>query len=334
MDNLQPLIKISEIIAKEKYDKLLDQETLVLQNWLAESPDNKVIYNKLQNGEKLVIELNELGKFDPEKAFEKVEENISAKRLLFKVNRINPNYIKYAAAIAALVICSYLLILKIHKPETPHYVINIVQGSQKAILVTANNQKIVLDSTNNKQIIKNDLAEIVNSGSVLSYTKNDSINNSADIIAYNTLITPRGGEYTLVLSDGTTVKLNADSKLIYPVIFIGNTREVTLEGEAFFKVAKSDITPFIVKAYNINVKVYGTIFNVSAYSNESLVQTTLVEGSVGVSLKTRSDPEQKIKPDQQFTYNKATGISNTKEVNAGQFIAWTKRHVCIRKRTY
>src|SRR5271157_1975141 len=117
MDNLQPLIKISEIIAKEKYDKLSDQETLILQNWLAESPDNKVIYNKLQNGEKLIIELNELEKFDLEKAFTKVEENISEERLFFNINRIIPNYIKYAAAIAALVICSYFFILKIHKPE-------------------------------------------------------------------------------------------------------------------------------------------------------------------------------------------------------------------------
>lgn len=98
-----------------------------------------------------------------------------------------------------------------------------------------------------------------------------------------------------------------------------------MEGEAFFEVTKSDKSPFIVKANNVNVTVYGTVFNISAYSNESKVQTTLVEGSVGVSIinnKTLSG--QKIKPGQQFIYDKGTGNIATKEVDTEKYIAWAK----------
>ncbi|RPH31901.1 MAG: FecR family protein [Bacteroidales bacterium] len=201
----------------------------------------------------------------------------------------------------------------------------IVAGKQKAILITANNQQIELDSTDNKQIINSELAQIVQSGSTLSYSKNDSIDNTIKAIEYNTLITPRGGEYKLVLSDGTEVMLNSSSRLIYPVVFNGISREVILEGEAYFKVTKSKETPFIVKANDVNVTVYGTVFNILAYSNENLIQTTLIEGSVGISLNNINlESEIKIKPGQQLTYSKDTRNAETKEVNTELFTAWTK----------
>ena len=109
---------------------------------------------------------------------------------------------------------------------------------------------------------------------------------------------------------------------------------MALEGEAFFKVTKSKKTPFIVKADNVNVTVYGTVFNVSAYNNESLVQTTLIEGSVGVSLISSKETEVKIKPGQQHIYNRGSGNTETKEVNTEQFIAWTKGMFCIPERAY
>ena len=143
-------------------------------------------------------------------------------------------------------------------------------------------------------------------------------------VAYNTLITPRGGEYKLILSDGTEVLLNSGSKLRYPVVFNGNSREVELEGEAFFKVAKMHKT-FIVKADKINVTVYGTVFDVFAYENEDKVRTTLVEGSIGVSVNGNNvNKGVKIKPGQQFSYDKADGSNETNEVDVERYIAWTK----------
>ncbi len=156
--------------------------------------------------------------------------------------------------------------------------------------------QIVLDSSNKEEILRDGLTNIIHSGSTLSYNKSDSIDNVKNVTEYNTLITPRGGEYTLFLSDGTEVILNSGSKLKYPVVFNHNNREVELEGEAFFRVTKSKKSPFIVKTNDVNVTVYGTVFNVSAYNNENLIQTTLIEGSVGVSLNdSQSESEVKIR---------------------------------------
>ena len=98
-----------------------------------------------------------------------------------------------------------------------------------------------------------------------------------------TLKTPRGGEYSLVLGDGTKIWLNADSKLTYPSIFRGNTREVRLTGEGYFKVKEDANRPFIVHTEKQSVQVLGTEFNIKAYHEEAICMTTLVKGKVQVN---------------------------------------------------
>jgi ferric-dicitrate binding protein FerR (iron transport regulator) len=120
------------------------------------------------------------------------------------------------------------------------------------------------------------------------------------------------------------VILNSGSKLKYPLVFNDNSRQVELEGEAFFKVKKSQKTPFVVKTNDINVTVYGTVFNVSAYTGENFIKTTLVEGKVGVTLNNmKSASEIKLMSGQQLTYDRGTGNAETTDVNTGQFTAWT-----------
>lgn len=326
MEKLYPLFKIAALIAKEKIEGLSTSEKEIVQRWISENENNSSLYKKLQDGEILATDLHELKKFDSNKAFIKIDERITKETRRFKIIRMIPDYMKYAAVVVLLIIGSYFIINKVVQDKPSPYVQNnILPGKQRAILITAGNQQIVLGNPDKKQIIKEGSANIVNSGSVLSYHKNDSVDHAQGTISYNTLITPRGGEYTLVLSDGTMVMLNADSKLIYPVVFDSNVREVKLEGEAFFKVAISAKVPFIVKANDINVTVYGTVFNVAAYNNENQVQTTLVEGSVGVHINSDiTKSETKITPGQQLTFNKNTGKTETREVNTELFTAWTK----------
>lgn len=102
------------------------------------------------------------------------------------------------------------------------------------------------------------------------------------MIRYNTLFIPRGGEYQITLADGTKVWMNSDSKLIFPVRFPGNKREVILEGEAYFEVAHDTTRPFYVKACGIDIRATGTAFNVMAYGNEPECKVTLVEGGVNI----------------------------------------------------
>ncbi len=325
MEHLSKLFEIASLVAKQKVGELSESEAKILQKWLSENEHNNEILRKLQDGNKLLSELKELKTFDEAKAYKKIEHLISTKRKQSNIFTLIPAYLKYTAALALLLVSSYFIISNLPKQINQQFTAStIFPGKQKAILITANNQQIVLDSTANKQIISNELAEVVNSGNTLSYNSNDSLLKLKNKTEYNTLITPRGGQYSVILSDGTQVMLNAGSKLIYPVVFNDISREVTLLGEAFFKVTKSKKVPFIVKVRDVNVTVYGTEFNVSSYNNESLIQTTLVEGSVGVSFSNKSIAEVKIKPGQQFNYNKIYESSEIKDVNTDQFIAWTK----------
>ena len=142
-------------------------------------------------------------------------------------------------------------------------------------------------------------------------------------VEYNTLVIPRGGEYELELADGTRVWLNSESKLIYPVRFSGDIREVQMEGEICFQVAKNEKQPFIVKTKDVAVKVLGTLFNMEAYSDTRGVVTTLVEGRINVS---NGQGERVVEPGQQVV---ATGDELVvTEVDAEQFISWT-RGICF-----
>lgn len=326
MENLDKIFEIARLIAKEKTDKLSASENKQLQTWLVENGRNKEIYRKLQDGEKLNKELNKLKKFDEQKAFKKIEEKILKERKQLKVFRFVPNFIKYAAAVAVLVACSYLIFTKTNTRQIVQYTQNtILPGKQKATLITTKNQEIVLSGSDSVQIIKEELTDIIISGSSLTYHYGESHDKTKNLVAYNTLITPRGGEFTLFLSDSTEVILNSGSKLKYPVVFDKNIREVVLEGEAFFKVKKSWKSPFIVKTNDMNITVYGTVFNVSAYDAESYIQTTLVEGKVGISLNSRlSEPEIKLTPGQQLTYSKGTNYTEKTDVDTRQFTAWTE----------
>lgn len=117
----------------------------------------------------------------------------------------------------------------------------------------------------------------------------------------NTLYTPAGQRAQLVLSDGTEVWLNAKSKLIYPARFTDEIRKVSIEGEAFFKVAKDPLRPFIVSAHNVDMRVLGTQFNVCNYPSSGYVQTSLLEGSVRVFFRDKESEDVILKPNQQVT---------------------------------
>jgi transmembrane sensor len=324
MEKPEIIFEIARLIAKEKTDKLSDSESNILKSWLEESDRNQGIYTKLQDGETVAKDLNELAKFDKNKAFKKVQRIISAERKQQKAFMPVPIFMKYAAAVAVLLVCSYLIVSIPSKHEAVRYTQNtILPGEQKAILITSGNKEVVLTNSDKVQILKDQLANIILSGSTLSYYNNPAVL-TKNVIGYNTLVTPRGGGFTLFLSDSTEVILNSGSKIKYPVVFNDTIRLVELEGEAFFKVTKSLKTPFIVKTNDVNVTVYGTVFNVSAYADESFTQATLVEGKVGVTLNNmKSGSEIKLMSGQQLTYNRGTGSTETTDVSTGQFTAWT-----------
>jgi transmembrane sensor len=134
------------------------------------------------------------------------------------------------------------------------------------------------------------------------------IKQTASPQAQNEILVPLGAKSHITLADGTKVWLNAGSKLKYPDGFSRDSREVYLEGEAFFDVKENNKRMFVVKTSNLDIKVYGTQFNVKSYPEENLIQTTLVKGSVAI--ETYSDNTQKkavfLKPNQTAIFYKST----------------------------
>ena len=135
----------------------------------------------------------------------------------------------------------------------------------------------------------------------------------------NTIQTPRGGQYQVVLPDGTRVWLNAASSLTYPTVFTGPDRRVQLNGEAYFEVARKKDQPFLVAAGNMQVNVLGTHFNLMAYDDENAIKTTLLEGAVKV---TKGDASYMLQPGQQASLDRSSGAFRILAVNVDEVVAW------------
>jgi transmembrane sensor len=156
----------------------------------------------------------------------------------------------------------------------------ITPGGNKAILTLQDGSTIVLDDAKDGTLAKQGNATVVKTASgQLVY---NGANNGEQKVSYNTMSTPRGGQYKLTLPDGTQVWLNSASSITYPTAFAGNERKVSITGEAYFEVAKDKTKPFHVKADSQDIEVLGTHFNVMAYADEDAIKTTLLEGSVKV----------------------------------------------------
>jgi transmembrane sensor len=173
---------------------------------------------------------------------------------------------------------------------------DIDPGGNKAVLILADGSKISLDDSQIGNITRqgNAVVSKTSDGQVvynLMHTDNKNTEVSSNIIQ-----TPVGGEYQVILPDGTKVWLNSSSKLEFPTAFIGKERIVKLSGEGYFEVAKNAAMPFKVKVNDIEIKVLGTHFNIMAYPDEGIAKTTLLEGSVNI---TRGENSKLLVPGQQ-----------------------------------
>ena len=168
-------------------------------------------------------------------------------------------------------------------------------GTSKAILMMADGKEVVLEQGQNLNILLNERVRVATSSQGIVY---EEYGKGMVTEEYNKLTTPVGGEYSLVLSDGTKVFLNADSELKYPVEFSDGKRIVDLKGEAYFEVHKDSLRPFIVRMNGAEVTVLGTSFNVNNYGEDTEIYTTLVNGSVRVS-SMKNKQEEILKPGMQ-----------------------------------
>ncbi|MCF2443569.1 FecR domain-containing protein [Dyadobacter sp. CY345] len=189
-------------------------------------------------------------------------------------------------------------------------------GGNKAILTLGDGSNIVLDNAGNGNLATQGNTDILKSkNGELVYKHNNA---EQEAIVFNSLTTPKGGQYHIVLPDGSKVWLNAASSLKFPTVFRGNERRVEITGEVYFEVAHNPKMPFIVKANDTEVAVLGTHFNVMAYPDEKSMRTTLLEGSVKVS---KGGKSALLTPGQQARLN-SNGINVLNNVNIEQEMAW------------
>lgn len=199
---------------------------------------------------------------------------------------------------------------------------DISPGGNKATLTLSNGRTIILNQTANGTLATQGVSRVIKLDSgELSY-RNTGEQAFQTAVQYNTLSTPRGGQYRLQLPDGTKVWLNAASSIHYPTAFTGKDRQVEITGEAYFEVAQEATRPFIVTAGNMEVKVLGTHFNINAYENETSINTTLLEGKVQIESLTDQKQAKIITPGQMVKLNRAGEMKLVRRADVEEEVAW------------
>ncbi|WP_292265414.1 FecR family protein [Butyricimonas sp.] len=304
-----------ELILKVLDGRATPEEILALFRWIETDSANEEYFNQLKKAWNLTSGPIS-SKEREEKEFQIYMDYIRSRRRTYNLHRIY----KYAAImILPLLAGIYLLQRELTVKDTRSVVVaaKIEPGGYKAILTTAMGNTISLFPSDQEAIQVDEHISVTNGQAGIVYNNTKSTETS---LQYNILQTPRGGEYTVTLSDGTRVYLNAASKIKYPVVFDEQKREVYLSGEAYFEVTKDVDRPFYVMTDAVRVKVYGTEFNVNTYSTRS-VQTVLVSGKVGISGKD-SKEEYMLGPSQLAEFSDEGVFKGIREVNPATYTAW------------
>lgn len=261
------------------------------------------------------------------------QENVNireewAREIIFsslKKGRSRKLYYGVAAAVVLLFVVAGYWFSK-EKSEVPP--VEVVQAEiapvqSRAILVLSSGEKVDL-AKSHEEIRERDGSVVqVDSNSGIRYDLSD--HGEKMELLYHKIVVPRGGEYVLILSEGTEVWLDAESELEYPVHFTGDSRDVRLKGKAYFKVTEDKDKPFIVRVGMFSVRVYGTEFNVNAYDPRR-VETVLVRGSVGFKANP-SMPECMLQPSELAITDTESGKSEVKRVDVQPYVAWKNKDI-------
>lgn len=224
--------------------------------------------------------------------------------------------VSIAAGILLPVIVVLLWVSTGEKQQVPEQVAQVIRhGELKAELVLADGTKRLLGKETVDSLFSQQGANIRVQDKGLNYQGDTAV---VAEVHYNTLRVPRGGEYSIALSDGTFVYMNSESELRYPVKFVGNERKVFLSGEAYFDVTSDKDHPFVVELKKSVVKVLGTSFDIRAYEDEDVVMTTLIRGKVAFS---SGDKKVILNPGEQGILDQ-TGEMEKREVDTYLYTAW------------
>lgn len=305
---------IARLIARYLSDEIGEEEQAELTRWRDESPENERLFQEICKEENIKQNMQKRQTFHAEDGWEGVQRKIQRHRFRHRIL----NICKYAAIFIFPVAIATVAIYKSGNEPQPLSQVEeqIVPGGKKAVLILDNGEAIDLKSTSGVELKEKDGTVIQVDSTVLNYQQAPA--RTSEKLAYNKVNVPRGGEYQLMLSDGSKVQLNSMSSIRFPVQFAQDCRLVELEGEAYFEVSKTG-QPFIVQTKGMKIEVLGTTFNISAYANEEY-QTTLVSGSVKV--QTENGSNRILKPSEQACITLGSNQINVRNVDTAFYTSW------------
>jgi ferric-dicitrate binding protein FerR (iron transport regulator) len=280
--------RLTELTEKYKAGSISADEQAELDAWRFASPKNEDSFQR-RISEKFTIDGLKMLRY-AEAAREKDRERVVYAGKVATLHSRWKFYTSVAAVLVVIAAASILFLFRTKGPDQPLPVAvrsnDLVPGGNRAVLTLDNGQRVILDSARNGTLAKQGVAVVQKlANGRLAYVIQPGKNG---VVLFNTITTPRGGQYEVLLPDGSKVWLNAASSLHYPTAFTGTERAVDLVGEAYFEVAKNALMPFHVRTGKADITVLGTHFNVNAYTEENTVRTTLLEGLVKVTAHGKS----------------------------------------------
>tara|TARA_R110000823_G_scaffold163352_5_gene295038 strand:- start:744 stop:1913 length:1170 start_codon:yes stop_codon:yes gene_type:complete len=316
---------IAHILVKKFNETLSVEEQIYFDNWIQESDENSKLFLRLQSLHAKGKKISNLDDLNIEEAWSNVLCSAKEKNTI----RIRPRFVqifKYAAIFIGLFTATFMYWQTYNTATT-------LPDNEDAITLQLENGEIQEISPEKIQIITNNKGQKlgVQNGIQLNYLNNSDI----DELTYNVLTVPNGNTFKLILSDSTTVYLNAGSSLKYPVKFInGQNRQVFLHGEGYFDVHKDKKHPFIVTNGSMDVRVLGTKFNISAYPEDKEINTVLVEGSVSLynnEIEYNTETSSLLEPNHQASWNRSNYNVTIQTVDTDIYTSWINGKLVIKK---
>jgi ferric-dicitrate binding protein FerR (iron transport regulator) len=316
-------------VKKDHFKKLLEKSELtpIEKQWLLnyiEDPNNpqlkEIMEEQFSNIDNSSIVKTEVSK----RLLNAIHEKIDIRNARPKQPVISLKRVTIAAAVLGIIVLSTFLLLnksrsaQLAKAENnvQRFKDDVAPGGNKAILTLADGSVIFLDDAKNGTLTQQGSAKVIKLDGKLLY---DLSAEKTKQVVYNTISTPKGGQYQLELPDGSLVWLNASSSIHFPTSFTEKERRVEITGEAYFEVAKNARQPFIVAVNSSEVQVLGTHFNINAYNDEEDVRTTLLEGSVKF---VDGSNTSLLQPGQQSQLTKDRVVKVANNVDVNEVVAW------------
>jgi ferric-dicitrate binding protein FerR (iron transport regulator) len=313
---------IATLFRKYLNNECTPEEAAALMAFIRSSKNRKLVQSLLDDHFRDGEDKSGMYRYQTDRIFQRLNLNENMEKVEAQSRSIQFTFLKIAAVVL-LILASAWAVLVIKSPAKQELVAtkpaeDVLPGGSKAVLVLSDGQQVKLDSLQSANPAGDESAVVKRSaaGHLVYFAADNS-----KLKGFNTVKTPRGGQYEVILPDGSKIWLNAASSITYPAAFNAGERRVVLTGEAYFEIASlwrnNKKVPFVVETGKQKIEVLGTRFNVNAYDDEAGIKTTLIEGKVKVTTENETII---LKPNHEFNLG-LEGIS-TKKVDVEPVIDW------------